>query len=252
MSTAQLIIPKGEHNEILRNADRLWHIQKTSLAQGLSLRELHLLAASFTDRIYDKGEVIFRQEEAARAIYFVNRGSVRLSVANLQGRERIMAVLGTGEVFGEEVLGAKRKRRTQAIAHEEAWISLATMEITLRLMNEIPALNRNLIRLLVHKLAEAREELEILSFSDTEHRIASTLLKLSAGHGMKVASSEFLRKLRIPVSHEYLAQMIGANRPHVSAIMSQFKKRGWIQYQKRKLLINTAELSNLVSRAESH
>ena len=252
MSTAQLIIEKGEHNEILKNADRLWHLQKTGLTEELSLREMHLLAASFTDRIFDKGQVIFRQEEEAEAIFFVNRGSVRLSVANSQGRERIMAVLGTGDVFGEEVLGVKRKQRTQAIAHEEAWVSVANRETTLRLMNEIPALSRNLIRLFDQKLAEAREELETLSFSDTEHRIASTLLKLGAGHGMKVMSSQFLRKLRIPVSHEYLAQMIGANRPHVSAIMSQFKKRGWIQYQRRKLLINTAELSNLVGPAESN
>jgi len=252
MSTAQLFIGKGEHNEILKNADRLWHLQKTGLTRELSLREMHLLAESFIDRIFDKGQVIFRQGGDATALFFVNRGSVRLSAANAQGRERIMAVLGTGEVFGEEVLGAKRKRRTQAIAHEEAWISAVSRDTTIRLMNEIPALSQNLLLLFDQKLAEAREELETLSFSDTEHRIANALLKLSAGHGMKVLSSQFLRKLRIAVSHEYLAQMIGANRPHVSAIMSQFKKRGWIQYQRRKLLINIEELSNLVSPAEGN
>jgi CRP-like cAMP-binding protein len=48
------------------------------------------------------------------------------------------------------------------------------------------------------------------------------------------------------MSHEQLAQMVGANRPHVSAIMSKFKKRGWIQYQRRKLLIDAKALSEFV------
>lgn len=247
MGTAQPVEGKGEHKELLKNADRLWHLQKTGLADGLSLRELHLLAAIFTDKILAKDQVIFRQGEDARTVFFVNRGSVRLSVANRQGRERILAVLGIGEVFGEEVLGENRERRAQATAHQEAWVSLANREAVLQLISEIPILSRNLIHLFDRKLAEASEELENLSFTDTEHRIAGVLLRLSASHGMKVASSPSLRKLRIPTSHEHLAQMIGANRPHVSAIMSQFKKRGLIQYQRRRLLINTEELSELVS-----
>ena len=54
-------------------------------------------------------------------------------------------------------------------------------------------------------------------------------------------------KLIIPMSHEQLARMIGGNRPHISTIMSKFKKRGWIQYQGRKLLINTDALSAATS-----
>ena len=60
-----------------------------------------------------------------------------------------------------------------------------------------------------------------------------------------------MTKLISPVSHDHLARMIDGNWPHVSTIMTKFKKRVWIQYQGRKLLINTGALSRATSPPQS-
>jgi CRP/FNR family transcriptional regulator len=253
MSTAQIFVGQSNRTEALKNADRLWHLQKTGLTDGLSLREMHSLASACIDVIYSKDKIIFSQGDTADALLLVNRGAIRLTSTDPQGREKIVGILATGDVFGEESLNTPATRKCHASAHEETWISLIESQTLERLIKEIPELSHNLLKLLTEKLSEAREEIETLSFSGTEQRIAKTLLKLSSSHGKRIVSPEPLKKLRFPVSHEFLAQMIGANRPHVSAIMSDFKKRGWVKYQRRKLLINVPALENmlgLIDKAE--
>ena len=143
--------------------------------------------------------------------------------------------------------GNMRSAKVQATAHEECWVSVVSRDNFLRMMSLKPELALNLIEILTQKLTEAREDIGALSFLDTEHRVAKTLLKLAARHGKLTVADRDMVKLSIPMSHEQLARMIGGNRPHISTIMSRFKKRGWVQYQGRKLLINTDALSAAAS-----
>ena len=244
MSTASIQLDKNAF--VLKNVDRLWHLQKTGLTDGLSLHDVHRLAISCKDFLLEKGQVLYRQADRADDFYILNRGTVRLMVTTPSGRQKIVGILGTGYVFGEEIFVPQGTRQTEAVAHEESWVSILSRDILLRVLGEVPPLSLNLLRLLNERLMEARDEIETLSFNTTERRIAKTLIRLSRKHGKRIFSSEPFKKLKILMSHEHLAQMIGANRPHVSAIMSDFKKRGLIRYQRRKLLVNEQELARQV------
>lgn len=229
-------------SEELQGVDKIWHLRQAPLLKGLSVQDLAVVAQICSDRIYSRGEIIFSQDDPADSIFILNRGCVRMSVVNPGGREKIVGLFQTGDVFGESVLGTDEKRRVQAEAHDECWVSIVSRDNFLRVMNVKPALAYNLIEILTHKLVEAREEIGALSFLDTERRVARTLLQLAHRHGKQTVSDNHLIKLKIAVSHEQLARMIGGNRPHISTIMSKFKKRGWVHYQGRKLLINMAAL----------
>jgi len=241
MSTAQVQLTE------LANADKIWHLQQGILMEGLSLRELHAAAAVAEDLIFNRGEIIFRQGDPADAFYFLNRGTARAFVSTATGREKIVGVHSNGDLLGEDSVEEDALHQYQAVAHQESWFSLLPREPFMVLIDEIPRLALNLARLLNRKLGAARTGIEALSFSDTQSRIARTLLKLSSEHGKALPSRNPLTKLKISISHEHLAQLIGANRPHVSSIMSQFKKEGLIDYQKRKLLINVDRLSEHIA-----
>jgi len=243
MSTATVQVTE------LANADKIWHLQQGLLLRDLGLRELHTIAAISEDRILSRDEVIFHQGDPADSFYFLNRGTARVFVCTASGREKIVGVFSNGDLLGEDALEPDATRQCQAVAHEESWFSVLPRDVFLKLIDQVPQLSFNLSRLLNRKLREARREIEALSFSDTQLRIAKTLLKLSDQHGKQVVSRYPLTKLKIAISHEHLAQLIGANRPHVSSIMSQFKKDGLIDYQKRKLLINVDMLSERVALA---
>lgn len=254
MSTAPLVqrrpIPLVQ---ALNHADRLWHLQRTGLTEGLSLDEQHEVAAVCSDLLFEKGRVVYRQEDPADALYLVNRGSVVLSAANAEGREKVVSVLGPAQLFGEEALGIGGScRTTRAVVYEECWVFVVSRESLQALMLSIPALALNVVRVVIGRLTEAREELETFSFLTTEQRIARALIKLGEDHGRRSVSDSAIRKLRIPVSHELLSHMVGANRPHVSAIMSQFKKNGWIRYHQRRLLIDVDRLAEQLGMNGAH
>ncbi len=232
--------------EELQGVDRLWHFRQSSLLKGLTVRDLSTFVGLCSDRLYAKGEVIFYQDDPADSLFILNRGCVRISVVNPNGREKIIGLFQTGDIFGENLL-AQRRRHVQAAAHDECWVSTIAREDLLRLIQDKPALSLNLIEILTRKLGEARDDIGALSFLDTENRVAKTLLKLGQEHGKPIVAEKRLIKLKIPVSHEQLARMIGGNRPHISTIMSKFKKRGWVNYQGRKLLINVDALTSLTS-----
>ena len=209
MSSAQIYLNKEASP--LKNVDRLWHLQKTGLTEGLSLRDVHALATSCKDLLPKKNEIIYRQGSEADRLYILNRGTVRLMLTTPNGRRKIVGILATGQVFGEEVFVSDSNYQTTALAHEESWISVLDRETLLLLIGELPQLCLNLLQLLSERLMEARDEIETLSFSTTERRIARTLVKLSRKHGKRLLSLEPFKKLKIMMSHEHLAQMIGAN-----------------------------------------
>jgi CRP-like cAMP-binding protein len=248
MSVAQMQL--GDGADQLGKVDHLWHLQRSSLTDGLTLKQLHRLGVACRDLILEKNQAVFHQGDKADALFIVNRGTIRLLVTTANGRQRILGILSTGQVFGEETLHEQGVRQTQAVAHEDAWLSVLSRDSVVRLVREIPSLSFNLVGVLSQRLMDAREEIETLSFSSTELKIARTLVKLSADHGKRILTAEPFRKLKIPMSHEQLAQMIGANRPHVSAIMSEFRRKGFIEYQKRKLLVNDQELRRFINSDE--
>ncbi len=231
--------------EEMQGVDKIWHLRQTHLLKGLSVHDLTAVANICSDRLYAKGEIIFYQDDPADSLFILNRGCVRVSVVNSNGREKIVGLFKTGDIFGENLLGNPGLRQVQAAAHEECWVSIITRENFLRLVREKPALALNLIEVLSEKLQEARDDIGALSFLDTEKRVAKTLVKLGEAHGKLTVADKGMVKLKIPLSHEQLARMIGGNRPHISTIMSKFKKRGWVNYQGRKLLIDTEALSVL-------
>lgn len=243
MSTAQL---RYEEFEELASVDRIWHLRQTRLIDGLSLADLNAIVSVCTDRIYPQGEMIFNQGDPADSLFILNRGCARICVVDAHDREKILGFYTTGDIFGEDVLGPKEYFGNQAMAHEECWVSIISRDQFVNLIRQRVSIGLNYVKILSQRLLEAREEIEAHSFLDTEHRLGKMLLKLAEHHGKPIFGEEDMVKLKISLTHDQLARLIGANRPHVSMIISKFKKKGWIGYQSRKLLINRNEIQRLL------
>lgn len=231
----------------LAGADKLWHLEQTFLAKGLSTEEMELLSKHTSDRIYDPGEVIFQQGQEADCLYFLNRGSVRLAVKSLEGREKTVAILKGGDLFGLESTGYSESYQVYAISHEETWASVLTRQKFLELAHQQPALCFNLMHVLVQRLADAHNDIRALCFMDIQQRLVAVLLKLSQTHGRRIAGQDEMTKLTVRISHDYLARLTGSNRPYLSNIMSHFKKQGWVKYDGNRLLVNTGALERIAS-----
>jgi CRP/FNR family transcriptional regulator, cyclic AMP receptor protein len=233
--------------------DKIWHLSRIALLEGLGKDELESLCEVLGDRVFPEGAVIFKAGDPAESLYFLNRGLVRLSIQPDETREKTVEILKGGDIFGLEAIGRENGYQVLAVAHEEAWVSVLRRGDFLALAREKPALSYNLIQILLQRLAQAHDDIRSLCFLDIQQRLIQALLKLGQKHGQRLAHQQNMVRLKLRLSHEYLARLTGANRPYLSNIMSNLRKKGWIRYQRNHLLIDVAALSDFAEiLAEPH
>jgi CRP-like cAMP-binding protein len=235
----------------LNHSDKIWHLSRASLVAGLEPEDLEAIARHMKDRIYGESEVIFEAGTPAEALFVLNRGSVRLSIASDPKRERTVEILRGGDIFGLEAIREGGVYLVEAAAHEESWVSTLRKGDFITLARERPVLSNNLIQLLLERLADAHADIKALCFLDIQQRLVQTLLKLCERHGQRLASQHNIVRLKLKLTHDFLARLTGANRPYLSNIMSRFKKEGWIRYQRHHLLIEVDALANLAPLSEN-
>lgn len=228
--------------EELAAANKVWHFEQAELLHGLQAHEIQRFLNLSVDHIFADQRPIFEPGEEADRVFILNRGVVRLQVPNLNSREKTVAVLIGGEVFGLESLAESQAYQLEAVAHEEAWVSSIAGADVRSLAVAIPQFALNAIQILVRRLGDATEDIHSLCFLDIEQRLIRTLLKLADRHGKPLRHRNGSVKLKVRISHEHLARLLGANRPYLSNIMSSFKKKGWIGYSNHRLLIHRPAL----------
>lgn len=171
------------------------------------------------------GDVIYTQGEPCDAVFYVQRGGVKLKVLSHTGKEAIVAMLEPGDFFGEGALTGQPLRMATAVAMGPTTILVIEKQQMTRLLHEQHDLSD---RFLVHVLARnVRIEADLVDhlFNSSEKRLARILLLL-ARYGKHDGPHRVIPKL----SQETLAEMVGTTRSRVNLFMNKFKKLGYIEY----------------------
>ena len=173
---------------------------------------------------YRKGETVYAQGDVCKAIMYLQKGEVKLSVLSKTGRKAIVTVVGPGNFFGEGALAGQPLRIASATANTLTRILVIDKTDMLRLLHEQHGLSDRFIAHLLNRNIRIEEALIDQLFDSMEKRLARALLLL-ARYG------EQDRPLRtIPrVSQETLAGIIGTTRAHVNLLMKKFRKLGFIE-----------------------
>jgi CRP/FNR family cyclic AMP-dependent transcriptional regulator len=173
---------------------------------------------------YLNKQIIFAQGDAADAVFYIQKGKVKVSVISPQGKEAIIAVLGADEFVGEGCLIGQPKRLATATAMTDCLIMrVETAEIR-RVLKDEPAFSQMFVAHVLARNARVEESLVDQLFNSTEKRLARALLLL-ANFG-KEGRPEVTAK----VNQEMLAEMIGTTRSRVSHFMNKFRDLGFIDY----------------------
>ena len=186
---------------------------------------LDLAAATRPIVRFARGAVVFAQGAQADSIFFLQKGTVQLSVLSSTGKEAVVATLVPGDFFGEGCLAGQphRMATAKAITAVSAMrIPKAEMVRTLHEQHEFSD------RFMVHMLARnirVEEDLVDHLFNSSEKRLARTLLLL-ARYGKEDTTERTVPHL----SQEILAEMIGTTRSRVNFFMNKFRKMGFIEY----------------------
>src|SRR5678815_4318273 len=191
----------------------------------LDLRTYLAKARGGTTRDYRKRVTIFSQGSAADAVFYIVKGKVKLTVLSTRGKEAVVAILNSGDFFGEGSLAGQPLRMATATAMTECSILRVQKETMVRMLHNEPALSELFMAYLLSRNVRIEEDLIDQLFNSSEKRLARILLLLA--HFGKEPRPETV----IPtVSQETLAAMIGTTRSRVSYFMNRFRKMGFIHY----------------------
>ncbi|MBK5197269.1 MAG: Crp/Fnr family transcriptional regulator [Methyloceanibacter sp.] len=174
---------------------------------------------------YQNHQVIFTQGDRADAVFYLETGKVKVTVLSQQGKEAVLALLGSGDFFGEGCMTGQTQRMTSAVAMEECTIARLEKAVVLRTIHEEPAFAEMFIAYLLARNLRMEGDLVDQLFNSSEKRLARLLLIL-ANFGKEDEPETVIPKM----SQETLAEMVGTTRSRISFFMNKFRRLGLIDY----------------------
>ena len=174
---------------------------------------------------YRKNQIVYAQGSRADSVFYIQSGKVKKTVVSEQGKEAVVAVLGTGDFFGEGCLAGQALRLGTVVALTECSITRIPKAEIIRVIHKEPTFSELFMSHLLARNSRIEADLVDQLFNSSEKRLARTLLLL-ANFGKEGKPEPILAK----ISQATLAEMIGTTRSRVSAFMNKFRKLGLIDY----------------------
>ena len=177
------------------------------------------------------------QGDPADAVFYIQKGKVKISVLSEQGKEAVVAVLGPNQFCGEGCLAGQPLRMATASAMTACEIMRIDKPTMIQVLKDEPLFSEAFVAHLLKRTIRVEEDLVDQLFNSSEKRLARALLLL-ANFGKEGRPEPVIAK----VSQETLADMIGTTRARVSHFMNKFRRLGFIEYNGH-LTVHTSLLS---------
>ena len=197
------------------------------LFSSLDHEELQRFGELTREKFYPKGSVILFEDDPGDSLYVVRQGRVKVVLVGEDGREVILGVLGVGEHFGELSLIDDQPRSAHVIAMEDAQLLVLRRDDFRRRVDANPAVAWAMLVELSRRLRRADGKIGGLVLLDVPGRIARLLLDFA-----DEADGTTIDK---PLTHQTIANMIGASRETVSRAMADFQENGWVNVERRTI-----------------
>jgi CRP/FNR family cyclic AMP-dependent transcriptional regulator len=176
-----------------------------------------------------KGASIFAQGDNCDAVFYIQEGTVKLSVVSIHGKEATITILNGGDFVGEECISAIPSFRSfSARALTDVRLLRIDRAEMNRVLRDEPLMSSRLVAYLVARTGLFQEALVDQLFNSSEKRLARILLLLAH------FGEEGIKQTLVPkISQETLAQMIGCTRSRVCFFLNRFREHGYIEYGER-------------------
>lgn len=174
----------------------------------------------------EKKNTVFSQGDEADAVFYIQKGKIKLTVISTRGKEATIALLSAGDFLGEECIAAMQPQRlTTAATLTQCTVLRINKKEMVRVLDEEKTFSEVFVSYLLARNIRIQEDLIDQLFNSSEKRLARALLLLAR------FGKEGTPELVIPkISQETLAEMIGTTRSRVSFFMNRFRKLGFIEY----------------------
>lgn len=217
-------------------------VREFSAIKALNKEELLKIADCKTSYTVKKGETVFDEGDALNGIYCIKDGICKLSKLSDNGKDQIVKLVKKGELLGQRSLISEESTNLSAVAVEDMQVCFIPKQEILQFFNENNQFSLNMMKSVCGDLKDADDNMVNLAQKTVKQRLAETLLKLETDFGIHDDGS-----LKIQLSREEIAGMIGTATESCIRLLSEFNKEGWISLQSKKITItNKKELQRII------
>lgn len=174
---------------------------------------------------YRKGQILFSQGDKCHAVFYLQTGTVKITVTSSAGKEAVIALLEPGDFLGEGCISGQPLRVSTATAMGPlSVLEIEKQEMT-RVIHDEHQFSDRFVAHMLKRNVRIEEDLVDQLFNSSEKRLARALLLIA-----RYGSEGKPQKIVAQVSQGTLAEMIGTTRSRVSFFMNKFRKLGFIKY----------------------
>ena len=199
---------------------------KLPLFAGLSDSELTTIGAMLRRKVCTGGTNFISAEQPGEAVYIIEQGTVKVHVAQADGRDVIIAVLGPGEVVGEIAILEHTTRTANVLALEHTRLLWMAGTDFFDCLDTMPVMSVNLLKMLAKRLRLSSAQIESLAAHDVYGRVARQILAFAEEYGESSPSGEVVIPLRLTQGD--MADMVGASRVRVNQVLVHYKQQKYI------------------------
>jgi CRP/FNR family cyclic AMP-dependent transcriptional regulator len=190
---------------------------------------------------FPKKQSIFVQGDPSVAVFYIQKGRVKLTVVSKTGKEATIGILNEGDFFGEGCLTGQLLRLCSATAVVDCSVMRIDKKAMMEVLHRERAFSDMFVAHLLTRNIRYEEDLVDQLFNSSEKRLARILLLLAQ------FGKEGKHEVAVPnLSQEALAEMVGTTRSRVSFFMNRFRKLGFIDYHGGEALQVHSSLLNIV------
>jgi CRP/FNR family transcriptional regulator len=225
--------------------NKVWYLRQNRLFASVADGAVSASEHIFKTCLFPKRALVFDQGDPTRLVYLIKRGKVRLTRLTADGKEVTVAVLGAGDLFGEETLFDDAPRLTHAVCIEESLLCTARAEDLFGLLSTDPTLALNVAKILSDRLLDASATMEDLAYAKVPDRIMHLFARLASEHGVGRDEGTLID---VRLTHADIASLVGSTRETVSLEMSNLAKAGRIVYDGKSIVLPHESIDSTVDR----
>jgi CRP/FNR family transcriptional regulator, cyclic AMP receptor protein len=224
-------------------SDKLAYLSMIEIFQDLSKADMEHIDRVTTMINTPKGKMFYSPADESEVLFLLKKGSVDLYRINSQGKKLVTANLQTGAVFGKMPILGQRLGESYAEATSDSLICVMSRNEVETLLLRDPRVAMRLAESLGSRLAEAESRLEDMAFKSVSARLASLLLRIAEETDWRG------RRVVKGLTHQQLAEIIGAYRETVTLTLNELQAAGTIQTGRRKItLVDERQLADIADR----
>ncbi len=223
---------------VSRMDDKYWYLKRCELFEQLDGAQIARLETQSQVRIFDRKSLVYLPDDESDSVLLLVSGRVRIYHITTEGKEALLAFIDPGELFGELSIIGQAEREEFAETMEKSQIVKIPGQVIRDLMAENPDVTLGVTKLIGLRRQRFERRLKSLMFQPNRDRLVFLLLELAERYAVLHPDGI---ALRIRLSHQEMANIIGSTRETVTVVLGELQQEGLLEVKRRQVILKNLE-----------